>query len=94
MYGSKTCPSMRSESQCAERPCLLVRMGVPVGSMDIEMFGLAVGLTDVLGILGSGRGNDATGDAVTGVAGGIGLHVVGLLVDDDGGTAIGNDAVG
>ena len=69
-------------------------MGVPVGSMDIEMFGLAGGPTVVLGILGSRRGNDATGDAVTGVAGRIGLHVVSLLVDDDGGAAIGNDAVG
>ena len=31
-----------SESQCAERPCLLVRMGVPVGSMDIKMSGFMV----------------------------------------------------
>src|SRR5271170_3696113 len=43
--------------------------------------------------LGSGRGDDATGDTVAGVAGGVGLHVVGLLVDDDGGASVGDDAV-
>jgi len=82
---------MRLESQCAERPCLLVRMGVPVGSMDIKSFVLTSGLPVSSG---SRRGDDATGDAVTGVAGRVGLHVVGLLVDDDGGAAVGDDAVG
>ena len=43
--------------------------------------------------LGGGGGDDAAGDAVAGVAGGVGLHVVGLLVDDDGGAAVGDDAV-
>src|SRR5437879_4638919 len=40
------------------------------------------------------RGDDAAGDAVAGVAGGVGLHVVGLLVDHDGGAAVGEDGVG
>src|ERR1700712_5513730 len=44
--------------------------------------------------LGCGRGDDAAGDAVAGVAGGVGFHVVWLLVDDDGGAAVGDDAVG
>ena len=41
-----------------------------------------------------GRGDDAAGDAVAGVAGGVRLHIVGLLVDDDSGAAVGDDAVG
>ncbi len=44
--------------------------------------------------LGGWGGDDAAGDAVAGVAGGVGLHVVGLLVDHDGGAAVGEDAVG
>ena len=44
--------------------------------------------------LGDGSGNDAAGDAVAGVAAGVGLHVVLLLVDDDGGAPVGDDAVG
>ncbi len=36
----------------------------------------------------------AAGDAVAGVAGGIGLHVVGLGVDDDGGAAVAEEGVG
>ena len=43
--------------------------------------------------LGRGRGDDAAGDAISGVARGIGLHVVGLFVDDDGGASVGEDAV-
>ena len=43
--------------------------------------------------LGGRRGDDSTGNAVTGIAGGIGLHIVGFLVDDDGGAAVGDDAV-
>lgn len=33
----------------------------------------------------------AAGDAVSGVAAGVGLHVVRFLVNDDGGTAIGEE---
>src|SRR6267378_2626220 len=43
--------------------------------------------------LRGGRSDDAAGDAVAGVSGGVGLHVVGLLVHHDGGAAVGNDAV-
>jgi len=41
-----------------------------------------------------GAGDDSAGDAVASVAGGIRLHVVGLLVDHDGGTAVGEERVG
>src|SRR5271170_1604491 len=44
-------------------------------------------------LLGRWSRDDATGDPVAGVAGGVGLHVVGLLMDDDGGAAVGDDAV-
>ena len=77
------CPSSRSESPCAERPCLLVRMGAAVGSIASNP-----------SRLGGWRGDDAAGDAVAGVAGGVGLHVVCLLVDHDGGSAVGDDADG
>ena len=40
-----------------------------------------------------GRGDDAACDAVAGVAGGVCLFVVLLLVDDNGGSAVGGDAV-
>jgi hypothetical protein len=43
--------------------------------------------------LGRGRGDDAAGDAISGVARGVGLHVIGLFVDDDGGASVGEDAV-
>jgi len=57
-------------------------MGVPVCSkMDSGCY------------LGRWSRDDAAGDAVAGVAGGVGLHVVGLFVDDDGGAPIGDDAV-
>lgn len=36
----------------------------------------------------------AAGDAVSGVARGVGLHVVGFGVDDDGGAAVAEDRVG
>src|SRR5271168_942945 len=45
-------------------------------------------------LLGSGCGNDATGDSVAGVAAGVSLHIVRLLVDDDGGASVGEDANG
>src|SRR5271154_6830528 len=45
------------------------------------------------GWLGCRSGDDAAGDPVAGVAGGVGLHVVGLLVDHDGGATVGDDAV-
>ena len=44
--------------------------------------------------LGRGRGDDATGDPVAGVASGVGLHVVRLLMHHDGGASVGDDAVG
>ena len=44
--------------------------------------------------LGGGCGDDAAGDAIACVSGGVGLHVVGLFVDDDGGASVGDDAVG
>jgi hypothetical protein len=44
--------------------------------------------------LGFGGGDDAAGDTVAGVSCRIGLHVVSLLVDHDGGSAVGEDAVG
>ena len=44
-------------------------------------------------LLGRWSRDDAAGNAVAGVAGGVGLHVVSLLVDDDGGAPIGDDAV-
>src|SRR5271169_5302457 len=47
-----------------------------------------------VGNLWGGRSNDSAGDAITGVAGGVGLHVIELFVDDDGGSAIGKDTVG
>ncbi len=43
--------------------------------------------------LGCRRGDDTAGDAVAGVAGGVGLHVVSLFVNDDGSAAVGDDAV-
>ena len=39
-------------------------------------------------------GDDAAGDPVAGVAGGVGLHVVRLFVDDDRGSSVGENAVG
>src|SRR5258705_115722 len=36
---------------------------------------------------------DAQGDRVAGVAGGVGLHVVGFLVDHDGGSSVGEEGV-
>src|ERR1700751_4970898 len=54
--------------------------------------GVSAGSTDY-GWLGCGCGDDAAGDAIAGVAGGVGLKVVGLLVDDDGGSAVGEDGV-
>src|SRR5205823_13691097 len=44
--------------------------------------------------LGGRRSDDAAGDAIAGVAGGVGLHVVGFLVDDYCRAAVGDDAVG
>src|SRR5580704_468809 len=44
--------------------------------------------------LGGWGGDDAAGDAVARVAGGVCLHVVGLLVDHDGGAPVGKDGVG
>src|SRR4051794_9634037 len=44
--------------------------------------------------LRGGRGDDAAGDAIACIPGGIGLHIVRLLVDDDGGAAVRDDAVG
>src|SRR5260370_35707086 len=44
--------------------------------------------------LGDRGRDDAAGDAVASVARGVGLHVVGLLVDHDGRSAVGGDAVG
>src|SRR5271170_1835446 len=38
--------------------------------------------------------DDAAGDTPPGVAGRVGLHVVGLLVDHDGGAPVGEDGVG
>jgi hypothetical protein len=69
-------------SPCAKRPCVSIRMGAADGSMRQKARGL-----------GPGRGDDAAGDAVAGVAAGVGLHIVQLLVDDDGGTSIGEDVV-
>jgi hypothetical protein len=46
------------------------------------------------GLLWCGGGDDTTGDAVAGVAGWVGLHIVCLFVDDDGGASVGDDAVG
>ena len=43
--------------------------------------------------LGRGSGDDTAGDPVAGVSGGVGLHVVSFLVDDDGGSSVGEDAV-
>jgi len=54
----------------------------------------AVGLVRQDRFLRGGRGDDAAGDAIAGVSGGVGLHVVRLLVDDDGGASVGDDAVG
>jgi hypothetical protein len=36
MCDSKVWPLLEAETPCAERPCLLVRMGVLVGSIVIE----------------------------------------------------------
>jgi hypothetical protein len=58
-------------------------MGVRVGSMLVKKR-----------CLGGRGGNDATSDPVAGVARRIGLHVVGLFVDDDRRASVGDDAVG
>jgi len=58
-------------------------MGAPVGS-----------IVSNLRRLGGWRGDNAAGDAIACVAGGVGLHVVGLLVNHDGGPAVGDDADG
>src|SRR5271154_819511 len=47
-----------------------------------------------VGFLGGGGHDDAAGDAVTGVAGWVGLHIVRFFMDDDGGASVGDDAVG
>ena len=39
MCDSKVCPSSEAVTPCAERPCFLVRMRVPVGSIVIETLG-------------------------------------------------------
>ena len=44
-------------------------------------------------VLGCRCRDDAAGDAVAGVSGGVGLHVVDLLVDHDGGATISENAV-
>src|SRR6266478_6290927 len=68
-----------------------IGVGPPVGREKMIPTNGSIGRT---GLLRGGRGNDAAGDAVAGVAAGVGLHVVQLLVDDDGGAPVGDDAVG